>query len=106
MLEPNIGYLAIRSFAWDEVLEQVDSLFPKILQTDALIIDRCENSGGSGRIGWPILGFLTDEPFRYFKRKSRQYVPSVPLRADAEFVGVLWLQGERGAAFPAAGADF
>ena len=105
-MEPNVGYLVIRSFAWDEVLEQVDPLFPKILQTDALVIDRRENSGGSGRIGWPVLGFLTDEPFRYFKWKSRQYVPSAPLRVDAEFVGVLWLQGERDVAFPAVGADF
>lgn len=33
-------------------------------------------------------------------------VASVPLRADAEFVGFLWMQGERDAFFPAAGAEY
>jgi len=33
-------------------------------------------------------------------------VSSVPLQAEAEFAGVLWMQGERDAFFPAAGAEY
>jgi hypothetical protein len=33
-------------------------------------------------------------------------VASVPLRADAEFAGFLWMQGERDAFFPVAGAEY
>jgi hypothetical protein len=33
-------------------------------------------------------------------------VALVPLRADAEFAGFLWMQGERDAYFPAAGAEY
>jgi C-terminal processing protease CtpA/Prc len=74
-LEEGIGYLTIRSFAWDQVLAEVDSLFPLIQETDALIIDLRGNGGGNGRIGWPILGYLTDDTLTYQQWFSREYRP-------------------------------
>ncbi|NIM58418.1 MAG: hypothetical protein GTO16_05675 [Candidatus Aminicenantes bacterium] len=74
-LDENIGYLIINSFAWDEVLAKFYELFPLIQKTEALIIDLRENGGGSGQIGWPILGCFTDKPFTYQKWISRKYRP-------------------------------
>ncbi|MBW1679532.1 MAG: hypothetical protein JRJ08_05245 [Deltaproteobacteria bacterium] len=74
-LENNIGYINIKSFYEDEVLTKFDSVFSKIMETDALIIDLRDNGGGNGRIGWPILGYFTDKSFQIFKWKSRLYRP-------------------------------
>lgn len=75
VLNGNVGYVSIRSFAWDEVVQAFDSIFPRVLRTDALIIDLRENGGGSGRIGWTILGYFTDRPLTYQKWISRAYSP-------------------------------
>ena len=74
-LENNIGYINIKSFYADEIVTQLDSVFSKIMETDALIIDLRDNGGGNGRIGWAILGYFTDKPFQIFKWKSRLYRP-------------------------------
>jgi len=74
-LENNIGYLNIKSFYTDEIVNMVDSVFSKIMETDALIIDLRENGGGNGRVGWAILGYFKDEPFEIFKWQSRLYRP-------------------------------
>lgn len=74
-LENNIGYINIKSFYADEIVTQFDSVFSKIMETDALIIDLRDNGGGNGRIGWTILGYFTDKPFQIFKMKSRLYRP-------------------------------
>jgi carboxyl-terminal processing protease len=74
-LEDNIGYLNIKSFYADEIVNTVDSVFSQIMNTDALIIDLRENGGGNGRVGWTILGYFFDKPFRIFNWKSRVYRP-------------------------------
>lgn len=75
VLPGNVGHLTIRSFAWDEVLDQIDSLFSRIELTDALVIDLRENGGGDGRIGWTVLSYLTRDPFQIIAWRSRVYRP-------------------------------
>lgn len=74
-LENNIGYVNIKSFYDDKIVTLFDSVFSKIIETDALIIDLRENGGGNGRVGWTILGYFTDNPFHIFKWKTRLYRP-------------------------------
>ena len=70
-----IGYVNIKSFSGDEIVTKFDSVFTYIKDTEALIIDLRDNGGGNGRIGWSILGYFTDKPFRIFRWKTRQYRP-------------------------------
>ena len=74
-LDNNIGYVSVNSFGYDEVLTNFDSVFNYIDKNDALIIDLRDNGGGNGRIGWAILAYFTDKPFKIFKWKTRMYRP-------------------------------
>lgn len=87
-LENNIGYLNIRSFYADEIVTRVDAVFSEIMDTDALIIDLRDNGGGNGRVGWKILGYFTDRPFRIFKWKTRMYLPIWRARGRRERIYV------------------
>lgn len=74
-LENNIGYVNIKSFYSDQIVVLFDSIFDYIMETNALIIDLRDNGGGNGRVGWTILGYFTDKPFKIFNTKSRVYSP-------------------------------
>lgn len=63
-LPGNIGYLELKSFAHEKIVQQFDSLFDELCTTDALIIDVRTNGGGNGGYGYEILGRLTQQPFR------------------------------------------
>ena len=75
LMNNNIGYVSIRSFYDDEIVNMFDSVFTDIKNTEALIIDLRENGGGNGRVGWTILSYFTDKPIIYQKWKSRKYRP-------------------------------
>ncbi len=70
-----IGYVNIKSFGGNEIVTKFDSVFTYIKDTKAIIIDLRDNGGGNGRIGWLILGYFTDKPFKIFQWKTRQYRP-------------------------------
>jgi carboxyl-terminal processing protease len=60
----NIGYLTINNFEDEGIVKQFDSLYTaEIAKTKGLIIDIRYNGGGSGGIGFNIIGRLTDKPF-------------------------------------------
>lgn len=50
--------------------------FAEIAKADALILDLRENGGGSSRVGYRILSFLVDKPFKSSKWFTREYHPS------------------------------
>ncbi|MDB5148134.1 MAG: hypothetical protein JWQ57_2154 [Mucilaginibacter sp.] len=61
----NIGYLTINNFEDEGIVKQFDSLYTaEIAKTKGLIIDIRYNGGGSGGIGFNIIGRLTDKPFK------------------------------------------
>ena len=68
-----IGYLALNDFEHNSLRKMVDSLFPEIEKTTALVIDVRQNGGGSGGIGFYILSMLTDKPFATDSSEIRQY---------------------------------
>lgn len=88
VLEGNIGYVALNSFDQEDVTKAFDEAFEQIAQTDALILDLRWNGGGSTSIGWNILGYLTDKPFKTFKARTRLYRPYY--RASRRGAAIEW----------------
>lgn len=75
-LEGNIAYVKLASFGDNHLVAQFDSLFTSIQKTDAMILDIRENTGGNSGVGWSILGYLTDKPFKTTQWRSRSYLPT------------------------------
>jgi C-terminal processing protease CtpA/Prc len=75
VLEANIGYVALNTFGNRRIVADFDSLFTEIETTDALVLDLRSNTGGNGDIGYDILGFLTDRPFKTTMGRARTYNP-------------------------------
>ncbi|HXB34240.1 MAG TPA: S41 family peptidase [Puia sp.] len=69
-----IGYLTLNDFGDNKVPKIVDSLFPQIETTSALIIDIRKNGGGSSNNGLAVLAMLTDKPFSVSLAKQRKYI--------------------------------
>ncbi|WP_294081596.1 S41 family peptidase [Proteiniphilum sp. UBA5384] len=95
LLEGNIGHLKISTFrnnySNQQFRAQFDKIYEEILQTDALVIDIRNNSGGNSANGDYILGHLTDEPFvAGGKWQSRKYIPFSASRGWKE----QWYDGE------------
>jgi C-terminal processing protease CtpA/Prc len=69
----NIAYLALNAFEDRNMVKQVDSLFPEIDKCSAMVIDVRTNGGGSGDLGFDILGMLTDKPFAISEARLRKH---------------------------------
>jgi len=77
-LSGDIAYIALNSFASQDVVEQFDKIFnEKIRKAKGLIIDVRENQGGSTDIGFAIISRLIDKPLKGSKSKTRQYLPTM-----------------------------
>lgn len=76
LLPGNIAYVALNSFENDKTAEMFEAAFSSIAQADALIIDVRDNGGGSSSVGWKVLSFLTDKPFKVSKWRTRNYRPT------------------------------
>lgn len=74
-LENKIGLLAINSFAGNGFMKVFDSVYKQILNTQALIIDLRQNTGGNGSQGEYLLKHLVTTPFPEPQISSRQYNP-------------------------------
>lgn len=67
----NTGYLKINNFVESKSIRTTfDSIYEKILLTDALVIDVRENVGGCTDISHYILKHFTDKPFKSGKWRS------------------------------------
>ena len=73
LLDGNIAYVALNTFADRSIVAKFDSLFPMIERSNALILDVRENSGGNSDIAYEIFGYLVEKPFKIVQGKSRNY---------------------------------
>ncbi len=76
ILPGNVAYAAFNTFGDEQVVKQFESVFDSLKQTDALIIDLRNNGGGSGSVGYGILNFLTDNPYKTSRWRTRSYRPT------------------------------
>lgn len=77
LLPGNVAYVALNSFASAGIVEDFEAAFPQILKAEALILDLRQNSGGSSRHGWSVLGRLTDKPFLSSQWRTREHRPAM-----------------------------
>lgn len=76
-LPGNIIYVALNSFGSRDVIREFDKLFDKKLsEAEGLILDLCENGGGSSSIGYAIIGRLIDKPLPASRWRTRKYMPA------------------------------
>jgi len=76
VLENNIGLLKIDDFWRNNFIAHFDSIYKKILATDALIIDIRGNDGGSSNNSIYVLSHLTNESFEMARWSSQKYIPA------------------------------
>lgn len=77
MLSGNIAYVKVNSMVDADKADQLFAQnFAEISKAGALILDLRENGGGSSGIGYHILSFLIDTPFKQSKWFTREYHPT------------------------------
>lgn len=77
MLSGNIAHVKVNSMVDEDKADQLFAdNFGEIYKADALILDLRDNGGGSSGIGYRILAFLTDKPFKGSSWFTRNYRPS------------------------------
>lgn len=77
ILKYNIGMLKISDFWRDNFIADFDSIYDKILNTDALIIDIRGNGGGNSNNSEYILSHLTNTNFNMSVWSSPRYIPAL-----------------------------
>lgn len=75
LLPGNVAYLAVHEFVGDEGVRAMRDNFPVIAQTDGLIVDLRENSGGNQQNAVAILKMLTNKPFAQVRVRALDYRP-------------------------------
>ncbi len=76
ILPGNIAHVKINSMMPEDRADQLFiENFPKIEKADAIILDLRNNGGGNSGVGYRILAFLTDLPFKGTKWFTREYHP-------------------------------
>ena len=76
MLSGNVAHVKVNSMVDGDKADQLFAQnFAEISKADALILDLRENSGGSSIVGYRILSFLVDKPFKQSKWYTREYHP-------------------------------
>jgi len=73
LLPGNIAYVALNTFVSHETADANLHAFPDFSQAQALILDIRANDGGSGDVGFDILGTLTQQPFACSHSETRKY---------------------------------
>ena len=77
MLPNNVAYVKINSMADGDKSDEIFAQnFTENSKADALILDLRENGGGSSGVGYKILSFLIDTPFKQSKWFTREYHPT------------------------------
>lgn len=76
MLPNNIAYVALNSFGDYQAAEMFGKNFAEISKASALILDLRENGGGNSGVGYQVLSYLVDKPFKGSKWFTREYHPT------------------------------
>lgn len=72
VLPGNVAYVALNTFGDNQAAEMFEKSFDEIAKTNALIIDVRENGGGNSGVGYRVLSYLTDKPFKTWGGYMRQ----------------------------------
>ena len=75
ILDNNIGLLTISDFMNNSFTQLFDSIYNKILKSNALIIDLRNNGGGNSKNADYILTHLSYNPIKTSSWSSRMYIP-------------------------------
>ncbi len=76
MLPGGVAYVKLNTFADDKAADMFAAAFDELAASKAMVIDLRNNGGGNSSVGWRILGYLTDKPFKTSKWYTRQYRPA------------------------------
>lgn len=76
MLPGNVAYVKLNTFADDKAADMFAAAFDEMAGSRAMVIDLRDNGGGNSGVGWRILGYLTDKPFKTSQWYTRQYRPT------------------------------
>ncbi len=90
------------SFGSNQVVQQFEEAFDKILGAPGLILDVRRNGGGNSAFGDSILKMLLDRPAKGCQWKTRQYIPAFRAWGKPE----AWYQGSPGTVNPAEGKHY
>lgn len=77
MLDDQVAYVALNSFANETVARDYLAAFPDIAKAKAMIIDLRKNGGGNGSVGYKILSTLADRAFDVGASTTRDYKPAM-----------------------------
>jgi C-terminal processing protease CtpA/Prc len=84
-LADGIMYVALNTFATDEVAKEFDWRFIEILNSKGLILDVRENGGGSDPNGYAIIARLIDKTIAQpYKWRARVYKPTARAHGQPE----------------------
>ena len=75
-LRDGIFYVPLEGFASRTIVDEFDGVFDEILKAQGLILDVRVNGGGNSDTGDAIVSYLTDEPLKTSRWKTRQYMPA------------------------------
>jgi C-terminal processing protease CtpA/Prc len=94
VLEDKIGLLKIDNFWRENFTAHFDSIYEKILATNALIIDIRGNGGGDSGNSIYVLSHLTNENFNMSAWSSPKYIPAFASwgRPKEWFIGDPWIE--------------
>ena len=71
----DIAYVALNTFATDEVVKRWRETLPKISAARALILDLRTNSGGDSPFAYEVIRTLVDRPVPGSRQVMRRYIP-------------------------------
>jgi C-terminal processing protease CtpA/Prc len=77
MLDGDIAYVALNSFADAKIVVQWREAFPSLAKAKGLVLDLRSNGGGNSGHGWSILADLIDRDVRVGQMRTRLYLPAV-----------------------------
>lgn len=76
MLQGDVAYVALNSFADDTAAREYLKNFPEISKAKAIIFDIRENGGGSSTVGYKVLATLSDQQLAVNRSETRDYKPT------------------------------
>jgi C-terminal processing protease CtpA/Prc len=78
MIGSDICYIRISNFVSEKVVEEFQKVFDRLdlPKIKGIILDVRYNPGGNSAHAYSVASFLTDEPLKASKWKSRSYVPA------------------------------
>jgi carboxyl-terminal processing protease len=77
MLDNNIAYVALNSFANETAARDYLAAFPQISKAKGIIFDLRKNGGGNGSVGYKILSTLVSQAFEVGASSTRDYKPAM-----------------------------